>query len=81
VSLGTGKQQAQLEAFKKRAEEHSVCAEFDSVPDLKTKAMQSLGVIRLRRIAPATGATRLAADGDREWSDDCCRSSRRAPPL
>lgn len=52
VNSVTAEEQGRLEAFRKRVAKDSIYAEFDSVGDLKSKALLSLTVIRDRMAGP-----------------------------
>ncbi len=52
VNLVTAEEQERLEAFRKRVAKDSIYAEFDSVEDLKSKALLSLTVILDRLAGP-----------------------------
>jgi len=59
----TGEQQQKLETFRKRVAKKHIHAEFHSVEDLKTKAMQSLVVLRERLDACAVEQSKVALGG------------------
>jgi len=48
LGSSTAEEEKKLEAFRKRVMGKHISAEFDSIDDLKTKALQSLGVLRER---------------------------------